>query len=994
MPLIFLARPCCRCGDGSCEHEKNIAFTLLNWNWNGDTGNPRSECEFTFGSRSGRVLSSSSDSVARRSSGLTATCKNCYAYAQVTLNMVMKIQNWEMHEFGIWAEGNLGYNFDFSMIGNALNWDYERSMGSFTPSGPMLSFRVFGVPFSLRMQVPMSLGVTAGTQQMLHMDFSSSATVRLTAGIRYSKARKLAKPSSKGWELVNKASLSLPEANFPRLDTGGAEVAVKLSFLATFKFNLCFGGSIGSIGGPVVPLSPYLEITAGLQLGSPQTSPPTPPPPGSCDSSSVRVDVHAGLDGGIGAEVQLNLLDMLTFPSPDPFKIGPFGILAYKRPLMSGCYSLGVDCTDSPSWSDNWGVGCNWYAQYDPGCNIYEDYGQQSSCRATCGTCTSGRRLQSAVQLSQTREAGVGDVFEGEVVLGAPCGFPRYLFVSMQMIDYRHCMQIGFAFCNRQGGTSAGGWSDYWLEEYTVIVTVSGGNDDIESGDGFAAITQGMFKFRRLADQSTSPFQKVYSSEVDYDEATASDDLLPSLHAMLGGPDDSGDTCSDGGSYIWAGRNPITAGSVNRCSFRLCKVITPASVTTEDGRRCKDNPDWYGELRESFCPVTGCSTYRVRCADGSNACRLSSGRAYCPATCGTCGSRRLSEAPATDHNASANDSRQRRLLPPVARSSPVTSGYVDECAMLHGGGGGPSYTNDDDDDYGGGGGGGGSGGGGGGGGSGDGDDGGGGGFCFARSTAHACRLLGPAVPPSAAFQDCFGLRMPVGVAEKVLMSDLTAGDLVLSNVDEVSRVILNLHKDSNHSSEMVRIEYVGGWLELTPDHLLLVDGRVAAASEVRDGSLLEGPTSAIPVVSVLRSSDGIINPITTSGFILTSGSEGVPVIASHGTAGIGQVLLSSAGLLLTKYSLISRLARFFPDAIQAYYDEQLEGLFFQSKQALDGIANYPPLPVSLAICLAADVGLAASFVSWLLNFDLPAASFAAMTVSMTQWSKGMATSLQ
>ena len=81
------------------------------------------------------------------------------------------------------------------------------------------------------------------------------------------------------------------------------------------------------------------------------------------------------------------------------------------------------------------------------------------------------------------------------------------------MIDYRHCMQIGFSFCNRQGGTSAGGWSDYWLEEYTVIVTVSGGNDDIESGDGFAAITQGMFKFRRLADQSTSPFQKVYSPE-------------------------------------------------------------------------------------------------------------------------------------------------------------------------------------------------------------------------------------------------------------------------------------------------------------------------------------------------------------------------------------------------------------------------------------------------------------------------------------------------
>mmetsp|Transcript_10272 Transcript_10272/g.33808 ORF Transcript_10272/g.33808 Transcript_10272/m.33808 type:complete len:366 (+) Transcript_10272:50-1147(+) len=131
--------------------------------------------------------------------------------------------------------------------------------------------------------------------------------------------------------------------------------------------------------------------------------------------------------------------------------------------------------------------------------------------------------------------------------------------------------------------------------------------------------------------------------------------------------------------------------------------------------------------------------------------------------------------------------------------------------------------------------------------------------CFARSSAHTCRLLDPTAPPAAALADCFHGEAR-GVAEKVLMADLAAGDLVLSSADEVSRVILTQHKAVLLHSAMVRIEHSDGSLELTPDHLLRVDGRLAPAREVRVGSSLEGPSGPSAVTSVSRTADAIINP--------------------------------------------------------------------------------------------------------------------------------------
>ena len=44
-------------------------------------------------------------------------------------------------------------------------------------------------------------------------------------------------------------------------------------------------------------------------------------------------------------------------------------------------------CADSQSWSDDWGDGCDWYADNDPGCTEYDDHGQLANCPSTCGRC-------------------------------------------------------------------------------------------------------------------------------------------------------------------------------------------------------------------------------------------------------------------------------------------------------------------------------------------------------------------------------------------------------------------------------------------------------------------------------------------------------------------------------------------------------------------------------------------------------------------------------
>merc|ERR1719183_398615 len=205
--------------------------------------------------------------------------------------------------------------------------------------------------------------------------------------------------------------------------------------------------------------------------------------------------------------------------------------------------------------------------------------------------------------------------------------------------------------------------------------------------------------------------------------------------------------------------------------------------------------------------------------------------------------------------------------------------------------------------------------------------------CFDRATAHACRILVPDATAPAAYEDCFGAGSG-GAAEKVLMAELRSGDRVLSSMAEIARVIVNQHKEVVLSARMVRISHSGGSLALTPDHVLRVDGVLAAARDVKPGSNLDGAK----VESATLTTGAIINPVTTSGYILAAGPKGTPVVASSHPEWIAPFMLSATGLLVSERSLCSSLARLFPESAQAFYDAHLEA-FLAGVVALDlGIA--------------------------------------------------------
>jgi len=231
--------------------------------------------------------------------------------------------------------------------------------------------------------------------------------------------------------------------------------------------------------------------------------------------------------------------------------------------------------------------------------------------------------------------------------------------------------------------------------------------------------------------------------------------------------------------------------------------------------------------------------------------------------------------------------------------------------------------------------------------------------CFARESTYVCRLLASDASPSAAYGDCFG-NGAHGIAEKVLMSSLQAGDNVLSAENEVSRVIANQHAEVSMYTRMINIKHSAGSLDLTPDHVLQVDGKLAPARDVVVGSILDGGK----VESLSYSTDAIINALTTSGRILVAGPEGFPVVATHAPEWLAPVMLSSAGLFLTRYSLSTTLSHIFPETVQTFYNQHLEAFFAGHHASLDSIVQSMPLAALIAVVAAFDVALASAFVAY------------------------------
>jgi len=146
----------------------------------------------------------------------------------------------------------------------------------------------------------------------------------------------------------------------------------------------------------------------------------------------------------------------------------------------------------------------------------------------------------------------------------------------------------------------------------------------------------------------------------------------------------------------------------------------------------------------------------------------------------------------------------------------------------------------------------------------------------------------------------------------------------------------------------------GGSIELTPDHVILLDGNYAPAREARLGSRLSlGAT----VTRVGQGQDGIVNPITTSGTILAAGATGAPMHATIFGEWIATFMLG-ASVYPLPVSLSSTLSFLFPAHVQSYYDEWLEA-GNAGRGTIDAAMRAVPVAVMPVVAAAADLFFAA-----------------------------------
>jgi hypothetical protein len=189
--------------------------------------------------------------------------------------------------------------------------------------------------------------------------------------------------------------------------------------------------------------------------------------------------------------------------------------------------------------------------------------------------------------------------------------------------------------------------------------------------------------------------------------------------------------------------------------------------------------------------------------------------------------------------------------------------------------------------------------------------------------------------------------------DSVPMASLRSGDYVMDGPDSYTRVIVNQHASGAVKSSLLQITAGAADVKLTPDHVLAVDGEMAAARTVVVGSKL----GEFPVSRITSTSGAVINPLTASGKILTEGG----ILASTYPEWIADYMLSST-LFPLPISLSNAFSYLFPEKTQNYYDAVVEGFVNRHhpvhlKDALPQAA----LPVAFFL---GDLAVSAGFVGY------------------------------
>ena len=178
------------------------------------------------------------------------------------------------------------------------------------------------------------------------------------------------------------------------------------------------------------------------------------------------------------------------------------------------------------------------------------------------------------------------------------------------------------------------------------------------------------------------------------------------------------------------------------------------------------------------------------------------------------------------------------------------------------------------------------------------------------------------------------------------------------------------HRVASVKSSLLKIEHSNGEISLTPDHVLEVDGKFVPARLVSAGSRL----GESEVSGVTTNMGEVINPLTTSGKILTQGG----VLASTYPEWIAEYMLTSY-LVPLPLSLCNLVSYLFPETTQAYYDALIEPLV-ASAHPKHLKAALPAFLVPAAF-LVGDLALTVGFLAFSMGFPIAIAAAVAVAVA-------------
>jgi len=238
--------------------------------------------------------------------------------------------------------------------------------------------------------------------------------------------------------------------------------------------------------------------------------------------------------------------------------------------------------------------------------------------------------------------------------------------------------------------------------------------------------------------------------------------------------------------------------------------------------------------------------------------------------------------------------------------------------------------------------------------------------CFDRDTTTACRRIHRSTSPAEAYEACFG-HSSSAVAERVLMRHLRANDWVLSAQPQgkglfFDRVVVNEHvQNPELRSRTITVFYNTGFLSVTPDHVMPIDGSMQPARAAAVGMKLLSPSGEpLSITRIESNIGGIINPITSTGSILAASTQGAPIVASTYSAWTASIMAMHP----LPCSLINVLARALPATAQSFHDTILDP--FVTSSPLPALLAPLPAPLAIASWVLCDCAISVALLLFFL----------------------------